>query len=411
MGATSYDRSRIQVLLLEGIHPNAEARFHTAGYTNVTTAGHSLPPEELRERIASAHLIGIRSRTQLTSEVLEHAGRLIGVGCFCIGTNQVDLDAARRAGVPVFNAPFSNTRSVAELVIAESVLLLRGIPAKHRLLARGIWKKSAKASREIRGKTLGVVGYGNIGSQLGVLAESLGMHVVYHDVVPKLSMGNAQPASSLDELLKRSDVVSLHVPQTAETEQLIGARELGLMQERSVLINASRGNVVDLDALASALRNSTLFGAAIDVYPTEPAGSSDEPTFTTPLHECDNVILTPHIGGSTEEAQENIAIEVAEKLILWSDNGSTLTAVNFPEVSLPEHPGKHRVLHIHRNEPGMLTRINTVFSETGANISAQYLQTSADVGYVVIDLDAESSADVVKRVSALDGTIRCRVLF
>jgi D-3-phosphoglycerate dehydrogenase len=401
----------MNVLLLEGVHTNAETRFRDAGYSHITAIPHAMEPAELREHVAAAHLVGIRSRTQLTADIFAAADRLIGIGCFCIGTNQVDLNAARRHGVPVFNAPFSNTRSVAELVMAEAVLLLRGIPAKDSLLKRGIWKKSANDARESRGKRLGVVGYGNIGSQLGVLAESLGMNVIYHDIMPKLSIGNAQPAHSFEELLRASDVVSLHVPATTDTADLIGARELAMMKPGAVLINASRGNVVDLEALADALREGRLYGAAVDVYPHEPASNADDASFNTPLHACDNVILTPHIGGSTEEAQANISVEVAEKLIRWSDNGSTLTAVNFPEVALPAHPGKHRVLHIHRNEPGMLTRINTAFSETGANIAAQYLQTFADVGYVVIDLDAKSSADVMRKVSAIDGTIRARVLF
>ncbi|MEM7230494.1 MAG: phosphoglycerate dehydrogenase, partial [Planctomycetota bacterium] len=404
MAETSFDKGKMEVLLLEGVHPNAEARFSAAGYSNVQHMPHALPTPELLHAMSTAHLVGIRSGTQLTKDVLDVATRLIGIGCFCIGTNQVDLDAARRCGVPVFNAPYSNTRSVAELVLAEAILLLRGVPAKHDLLRKGTWKKSAHNAYEIRGKTLGVIGYGNIGSQLGVLAESMGMHVLYHDVVPKLKLGNARATSTLSELFEQSDVVSLHVPATVDTANLIGRDELRAMRQGAVLINASRGNVVDVEALAESINSGHLLGAAIDVYPEEPKSNDDGSTFSTPLHACENVLLTPHIGGSTQEAQANIAEEVAEKLILWSDNGSTLSAVNFPEVALPAHPGKHRVLHIHRNEPGMLSRINTMFSETGANIAAQYLQTHADVGYVVIDLDAASSGDVMNRLRVIDGT-------
>ncbi len=411
MSDTSLDRARINVLLLEGVHPNAEATFRGAGYTSVRTLPTALDDAALREAVADAHLIGIRSRTQLRPEILDAGERLFAIGCFCIGTNQVDLDHARRRGTPVFNAPFSNTRSVAELVLAEAILLLRGIPAKDAALKQGAWLKSASNSFEIRGKTLGVVGYGNIGAQLGVLAESMGMRVVFHDVTPKLKLGNAEQVDRLHDLLATSDVVSLHVPQTSETASLIGPSELAAMKPSAVLINASRGNVVDLDALGEALRQDRLLGAAVDVYPTEPASNDPEAGFRTPLHDCPNVILTPHIGGSTQEAQANIAVEVASKLIRYSDTGSTESAVNFPEVSLPEQGGKHRLLNIHRNEPGVMSAINAALSADNVNIAAQYLQTSADVGYVVMDLDARHSIPAMERLREIPQSIRTRVLF
>ncbi len=409
MSETSYDRARIKVLLLEGVHESAVSTFKAAGYTNLELAAGALQGDALTTALRDAHMVGIRSRTQLTEGALAEARRLIAIGCFCIGTNQVNLNAAMRAGVPVFNAPFSNTRSVAELVLAEAVLLLRGVPQKHGFLKRGIWQKSADSSFETRGKTLGVIGYGNIGSQLGVLAEGLGMRVVFYDVVKKLNLGNAHQVDTLGELLATSDVVTLHVPATTETRNMIDAPALALMKRTAVLINASRGDVVDIDALAAALKSNALMGAAIDVYPEEPK-SNAEP-FRSPLLDCDNVLLTPHIGGSTVEAQENIGFEVAEKMIRYSDNGSTLSAVNFPEVALPPHPGSHRLLHIHRNVPGVLSRINQVFSEGGINIAAQYLQTNANIGYVVIDLDAEHSQAALTRIKDVEGTIRTRVLF
>lgn len=353
MSQTSFDKAKIKILLLEGVHASAVATFKAAGYTNLELAAGALQGRELAKALADVHMLGIRSRTQLTADALAAARRLLAVGCFCIGTNQVDLTAAMRGGVPVFNAPFSNTRSVAELVLAEAVLLLRGVPEKHGLLKQGIWQKSAATSFEIRGKTLGVVGYGNIGSQLGVLAEGLGMHVLFYDVVKKLNLGNARQVDSLDELFAASDVVTLHVPATPATHNMLDARAIARMKDTAVLINASRGDVVDIDALAAALTERRLLGAAIDVFPEEPT-SNNEP-FVSPLLGCDNVLLTPHIGGSTLEAQENIGYEVAEKLVRYSDNGSTLSAVNFPEVSLPAHPASHRLLHIHRNVPGVLS--------------------------------------------------------
>ncbi len=408
---TSYPKQDIKVLLLEGVSPSAVESFHRAGYSQVELHTASLPEAELKEHIADAHIIGIRSRTQLTADVLERARRLIAVGCFCIGTNQVDLDAARKFGVPVFNAPYSNTRSVAELVIAEAIMLLRGIPQKNAACHRGGWAKSASGSYETRDKVLGIVGYGHIGTQVGVLAESLGMHVIFHDIESKLSLGNAHAVSSLDELLERADVVTLHVPQTPATRRMIGVEQLARMHPGAMLINASRGSVVDIPALAEALRDGRLAGAAVDVFPVEPKSNKD--AFTSPLVGMDNVILTPHIGGSTLEAQDNIGIEVASKLIRYSDNGSTLSAVNFPEVTLPEHPHSLRLLHIHRNTPGILSRINELFSAGNINIDAQFLQTDADVGYVVIDVTAdEAQAAALKaQLAAIPGTLRSRVLY
>lgn len=409
MTKTSLDKSKIKFLLLEGIHPSALKVLSDAGYTNVESVTGALEGEELKRKIADVHFVGIRSRTQLTEEVFAAAHKLVAVGCFCIGTNQVDLNAARERGVVVFNAPYSNTRSVAELVLAEAILLLRGIPAKNAASHRGGWLKTAENSFEVRGKTLGIVGYGSIGTQLSVLAEALGMHVIFHDVVAKLPLGNAHQANSFKDLLQRSDIVTLHVPELASTHGMMGKDEIAAMKPGSILINASRGTVVDIDALAEALRNHKLLGAAVDVFPVEPKSNKDE--FSSPLRGMDNVILTPHIGGSTMEAQANIGLEVAEKLVRYSDNGTTISAVNFPEVALPSHPGKNRILHVHENRPGILSAINNVFAENGMNIAGQYLRTDEKVGYVVIDLDVESSALAVEKLSQIPGTIRCRVLF
>jgi D-3-phosphoglycerate dehydrogenase len=319
------------------------------------------------------------------------------------------LEAAAKRGIPVFNAPFSNTRSVAELVMAEVILLLRGVPQRSAAAHRGEWQKSATGAFECRGKTLGIIGYGNIGMQLGVIAESLGMKVIYFDVESKLPLGNAQPKATLPALLKEAHVVSLHVPQHASTELLIGRREIAAMRSGSILINASRGNVVDLDALAGALNGSHIGGAAIDVFPVEPRSNNDE--FVSPLRGLDQCILTPHIGGSTQEAQENIGVEVAEKLTRYSDNGTTTSAVNFPEVALPEHEGKHRLLHVHQNIPGIMSAINQVFSESAVNVSGQYLQTMGDTGYVVIDIESDYSKTLISQLAGIEGTLRTRVLF
>jgi len=409
MSKTSLDKSKIKFLLLEGIHPSAVEVLRGAGYSSVETLAGALPEEELRKRIADVHFLGIRSRTQLTADVFAAAQKLVAVGAFCIGTNQIDLDAAREHGVAVFNAPFSNTRSVAELVLAEAILLLRGIPEKSAVAHRGGWLKSAENAFEIRGKTLGIVGYGSIGAQLSVLAEALGMQVAFFDVVTKLPLGNARQVRTLDELLLQSDIVSLHVPETPATQWMIGAKEIAAMRPGSILINASRGTVVDIEALAQALKHKKLLGAAIDVFPIEPRSNKDE--FQSPLRGLDNVILTPHIGGSTMEAQANIGLEVAEKLVKYSDNGTSTSSVNFPEVALPAHPGKHRLLHIHRNVPGVLSDVNRVFADNKINIASQYLQTNEKVGYVVTDIDAASSDLALEKLAQVPGTIRSRVLF
>ena len=406
---TSIDKKKIKFLLLEGVHPSAVEVLRAAGYSQIESLPGALSEDELKRRIADVHFLGIRSRTQLTAEVLAHAQRLAAVGCFCIGTNQVDLSAASARGVAVFNAPFSNTRSVAELVLAEAILLMRGIPEKNAVSHRGGWLKSASHSYEIRGKTLGIVGYGSIGAQLSVLAEALGMQVVFFDVVTKLPMGNARQLPSLADVLRQADVVSLHVPETAATQWMIGATELALMKAEAVLINAARGQVVVIEALADAIRQKRLLGAAIDVFPQEPRSNDD--LFESPLRGLDNVILTPHIGGSTKEAQESIGVEVAAKLVKYSDNGTTTSSVNFPEVALPAHPGHHRLLHVHQNVPGVLSRINQVFSDNHINIAGQFLQTRGEVGYVVIDVDAAYSDIALARLLDVPGTLRCRVLF
>jgi D-3-phosphoglycerate dehydrogenase len=406
---TSLDKAKIKILLLEGVHQSAVASFHADGYTQIEYHPKSLPPDELIESIRDAYFVGIRSNTQLTSRILEHAPRLIGIGCFCIGTNQVDLDFAQDRGSPVFNAPFSNTRSVAELVLGEMIMLMRGVPHRNALAHRGQWAKTATGSRELRGKILGIVGYGHIGTQIGVLAESLGMHVIYYDIESKLALGNAK-AVPCDMLLSMSDIVTLHVPETPSTHRMIGKPQIDSMKEGAILINASRGMVVDIEALVCALKTKHLAGAAIDVFPTEPKSQDEE--FESPLRGLDNVILTPHVGGSTEEAQQNIGIEVAEKLIKYSNNGSTLTSVNFPEVSLPEHPGQLRLLHIHRNQPGVLSALNKIFSEHDINVTGEYLQTNPRIGYVVVDAETpEEPMWLKKQLEEVPGTLRTRILF
>ena len=412
MTRTSLEKTKIKILLLEGIHPSAADLLAADGYCNIEHHPKSLSAPQLARAAADAYFIGIRSATQLGRAFFDHAPRLTGVGCFCIGTDQVDLAAAEERGIPVFNAPFSNTRSVAELVLAEIVILLRGVPERNAAAHRGKWLKTATGSHEARGKTLGIVGYGHIGTQVGVLAESLGMQVIYHDIETRLALGNARPALSLEGLLEAADVVTLHVPETPATRHMIANGQLARMKPGARLINASRGTVVEIEALAAALASGHLAGAAIDVFPDEPKTGAQE--FLSPLRGMDNVLLTPHVGGSTEEAQQNIGIEVAGKLIKYSNNGSTVGAVNFPEVSLPEYPGKNRVLHIHRNQPGVLSAINAVFSEQQINIAGQYLQTDAKVGYVVIDIEASERAETVsirRKLELVPGTIRTRVLY
>ena len=409
----SLAKDKIKILLLEGLHPSSLEELKLKGYSNIESLKTSLSESELIEKIADVHFIGIRSRTQLTEKVLSHANKLVAIGCFCIGTNQVNLKAAQTQGIPVFNAPFSNTRSVAELVLGEALLLLRGIPEKSAKAHRGEWFKSAVGSVEARGKVLGIIGYGHIGMQLGILAETLGMRVRFYDVETKLPLGNASQAPSLNALLAEADVVSLHVPETVQTQKMIAQAQFEAMKQGAIFINASRGTVVDIDALAQALDSKKIAGAAIDVFPVEPKSNDDE--FISPLRGFDNVILTPHIGGSTKEAQANIGLEVATKLAKYSDNGSSLSAVNFPEVSLPEHsiPGEtstSRLLHIHHNQPGVLTKINQAFAEHNINIAAQYLQTDDKIGYVVIDIDSQDSTLALKELKQIEGTIRARIL-
>ncbi len=408
MSHNSLAKDKIKILLLEGVHQSALEELKIKGYSNIEYIKTSLSEADLIKKIADVHFIGIRSRTDLNKNVLSHAKKLVAIGCFCIGTNQVDKNAAQALGIPVFNAPFSNTRSVAELVLGETLLLLRGIPEKSAQAHRGVWNKSAIGSVEARGKTLGIIGYGHIGMQLGILAETLGMKVRFYDIETKLPLGNASQAPTMTALLKEADVISLHVPETPQTQNMMGTAEFEVMKDGVIFINASRGTVVDIEALSEALANKKVAGAAIDVFPAEPKGNAEE--FISPLRAFDNVILTPHIGGSTKEAQENIGLEVASKLAKYSDNGSTLSAVNFPEVSLPEHTGTSRLLHIHRNQPGVLTKINQMFAENNINIAAQYLQTADQIGYVVIDIEAQSRELALKELKQIDATIRVRLL-
>ncbi len=404
----SLHKAKIRFLLLEGIHPRAREIIENAGYTNIVEQVGALTPEDLHKALKGVHFVGIRSRTQLDAAAIEAADRLTAVGCFCIGTNQVDLKEAAHAGTPVFNAPFANTRSVAELSLAEIIMLMRGIPQKNAAAHRGEWLKTASGSREIRGKTLGIVGYGHIGTQLGIIAESMGMRVIFQDIESKLPLGNAEVRASLEDLLREADVVSLHVPDTAETRNLMSAGAIAAMREGSYLINASRGTVVDIEALADALKSGRVAGAAIDVFPVEPKSNDDR--FISPLVGLDNVLITPHIGGSTLEAQENIAVEVASKLVRYSDNGTTRSAVNFPQVSLPDHGDTRRIMHIHRNEPGVLQAINQVFFDQQVNIAAQYLQTDGDIGYVVMDVESDKVDGLMEDLAQIPATIRTRIL-
>jgi D-3-phosphoglycerate dehydrogenase len=408
MSKVSLPKDKIKILLLEGLHQSTLDTLKSNGYENIEYLKTSLPEDELIEKVKDVHFIGIRSRTQLTEAVFEAANKLVAVGCFCIGTNQVDLEAAQKRGIPVFNAPFSNTRSVAELALGQIILLLRGIPAKNAKAHKGMWDKSANGSFEARGKTLGIIGYGHIGTQLSILAEHLGMRVQFFDIEDKLVLGNSTQVKTLKQLLKTSDVISLHVPETEQTQNMIGEKEFALMKDGAIIMNAARGTVIDIPALVAALNSNKLSGAAIDVFPVEPK-SNDDP-FESPLMAFDNVILTPHVGGSTQEAQQNIGIEVAGKLAKYSDNGSTLSAVNFPEVSLPSHTNRSRLLHIHHNTPGVLTKINQAFAEKGINIAAQYLQTKGNIGYVVIDVETDDAAEAFEQLTLIEGTLKTRIL-
>ncbi|TEW53767.1 phosphoglycerate dehydrogenase [Psychromonas sp. RZ22] len=404
----SLNKDKIKILLLEGLHQSSVDTFTQAGYTNIESIKTSLSEEDLIKKIKDVHFIGIRSRSNLSEKVLAEADKLVAIGCFCIGTNQVDLVAAQKKGIAVFNAPFSNTRSVAELVLGQALLLLRGVPERNAKAHRGEWDKSATASYEARGKNLGIIGYGHIGTQFGILAEGLGFNVSFYDIESKLTLGNATQVASMQELLATSDVVSLHVPEVDSTKNMMGANEFEQMKDGAIFMNAARGTVVDIPALCDALRSKKLSGAAVDVFPTEPKSNNEE--FDSPLREFDNVILTPHVGGSTQEAQENIGYEVAGKLVKYSDNGSTLSSKNFPEVSLPIHKGTSRLLHIHQNQPGILTKINLAFADNDINIAAQYLQTNENIGYVVIDVNSEDAKKALIKLKEIEGTIRARLL-
>ena len=406
----SLPKDRIKILLLEGISENAVTALRQAGYGNIERIPKALGGADLKQALADVRILGIRSRTELTADVVAATDRLIAVGCFSVGTNQVDLDAARTKGIPVFNAPFSNTRSVAELTIAEIVMLFRRIFPRSVTAHAGGWDKSASGSRELRGKTLGIVGYGNIGSQLSDLAEAMGMRVIFYDHTDKLRRGNVEPVETLDELLAAADVVTLHVPETPATMNMIGARELAVMKKGAYLINNARGTLVDLDALAAALKSKHLAGAAVDVFPVEPSSNAER--FTSPLAGIDNVILSPHVGGSTEEAQERIGTEVARKFIEYSDVGSTVGAVNFPQVQLPPRPAGTRFIQVQSNLPGELGRLNEVFARRRVNIAAQYYQTDGDIGYVVLDADGQvADADgILAEIRANPGTIRARLV-
>lgn len=402
-------KDRIRILLLEGVHESAVRVLAEEGYRTVEHLSEALSPEELMSRVRDVHILGIRSRTYLTRNVLAGAPKLFAVGCFSVGTDQVDLAAAAEAGVPVFNAPHANTRSVAELVLGLTVMLLRDVFRRSAAAHAGEWLKTARGSHEVRGKTLGIVGYGHIGSQVSVLAESLGMQVLFHDILPKLPLGNARGVGSLDELLSAADVITLHVPDTPRTRGLLDAHRLDVARPGAYLINTSRGSVVDLAALADRLASGRIGGAAVDVFPSEPAGPGQQ--LQTPLRGLPNVILTPHIGGSTLEAQESIGAEVATKLAHFSDRGTSIGSVNFPELNLTPHEGSHRLLHIHRNVPGVLRQINRIFADAGVNVVGQHLETRGDLGYVVLDVVADDSRHLLADMKRVEGTVRARILY
>lgn len=406
---TSYPKEKINILFLENISDAAVKQFREAGYTGARKLSGALSEEDLIREVKNVHLLGIRSKTQITDNVLKAAEKLQAIGCFCIGVNQVDLKSATRHGVTVFNAPYSNTRSVAELVIGLSIMLIRRIPDKNKAAHDGIWKKEAQGSYELRGKTLGIIGYGNIGSQVSILAEALGMKVIFYDTITKLPLGNARSCKSLKELLGQSDIVTLHVPDSASTRNLINKTTLRLMRPGAILINYARGEVVDLDALRKAILAGHIAGAAIDVFPWEPEKNGDH--FQTPLQDLPNVILTPHIGGSTEEAQHHIGEDVSNKLLQFLEMGSTLGSHTTPSISLPPQEGTHRLLHVHRNVPGVLSEINTQLSKNKINILAQYLKTNDEIGYVVLDVDKKLSNHAFQLLKGVKETIRVRLLY
>ena len=406
---TSYPKDKINILFLENISDAAVKYFNSAGYANVRKLTGALKEDELIKEVKNVHLLGIRSKTQLTQKVIDAASKLQAVGCFCIGTNQVDLKTATKHGVAVFNAPYSNTRSVAELVIGASIILIRRILDKNIAAHDGIWKKDASGSFELRGKTLGIIGYGNIGSQVSVLAEALGMKVIFYDVETKLPMGNATQVSTLKEMLQKSDVVTLHVPELSTTKNMINKSNLKYFKKGSILINYARGEVVDLDELAKYLKDGHLSGAAVDVYPWEPEKNGDK--FTTPLQGLNNVLLTPHIGGSTQEAQHNIGDDVSSKLFNYLEKGISFGSHTVPAMSLPPVEGSHRILHIHNNVPGVLSEINTLLSKHKINILGQYLKTNDEIGYVVLDVDKGLSKEAVELLKTVKETIKVRVLY
>ena len=409
MATLSYPKSKIKVLLLENIHENAMETFKENGFTNVELIKSALSPEELIGQIQDAHILGIRSGTHVRKEALAKSPKLLALGCFCIGTNQVDLQEAMIRGIPVFNDPHSSTRSVAEMVICLAIALLRGIFPKNAAAHAGKWNKLTAGAHEVRGKTLGIVGYGRIGSQVSILAESLGMHVIYYDIEKKLSIGNSKPVATLEALLSNSDIVSLHVPETPLTKNLINREKLKLFKKTAFLINTSRGNVVEIQALAELLSKKEIKGAAVDVFPREPHDNTIP--FVTPLQGLENVIMTPHVGGATEEAQENIAVTVALKLIHFVDRGSTEGSPNFPELTLNPNQNSHRILHIHRNIPGILSQINKILADKNINILAQYLRTNKDIGYVVFDIQKDYRDHLIDALQNIEGTIRARILY
>jgi len=407
--STSYPKEKINILFLENISDAAVKHFKDSGYASVRKLGGALSEEQLINEVKDVHLLGIRSKTQITPKVLDAAKKLQAIGCFCIGVNQVDLKSATSHGVAVFNAPYSNTRSVAELVIGLAIMLIRRIPDKSQAAHTGIWLKEAKGSYELRGKTLGIIGYGNIGTQVSILAEALGMKVIFYDTVTKLPLGNAVAKKTLKEVVSQADIITLHVPETAQTKNLINKTVIKQIKKGAILLNYARGEVVDLDSLAKALQEGQLSGAAIDVYPWEPEKNGD--SFSSPLQNLSNVILTPHIGGSTEEAQENIGGDVSNKLFQYLETGTSIGSHTVPPLSLPQQEGTHRILHIHKNVPGVLSEINTTLSKHNINILGQYLKTNDDIGYVVLDIDKKLSNQALELLKAVKATLRTRLLY
>ncbi len=406
---TSYPKEKVNILFLENISDAAVKRFSGAGYTSVKKLTKALPEEELIREIGDVHLLGIRSKTQITDKVLRAAKKLQAIGCFCIGVNQVDLKNATKNGIAVFNAPYSNTRSVAELVIGASIMLIRRIPDKSKSAHEGIWMKESKGSYELRGKTMGIIGYGNIGTQVSILAESMGMKVLFYDIETRLPLGNAIAKKSIKDVVSASDIVTIHVPDTDQTRMMINKNVIRQFKKGAILLNYARGEVVDLEALSKALEAGDLSGAGVDVYPLEPEKNGDK--FTTPLQHLTNVLLTPHIGGSTEEAQENIGEDVSNKLFQYLEMGISTGSHTIPELSLPQHPDTHRILHIHYNVPGVLSAVNTALSQNQINIVGQYLKTNDKVGYVVLDVDKKLSSQALQLLRELKDTIKVRLLY